>query len=180
VKDREAWCAAVCGVTKIQTWLRDWTTATYCAHVTYIILDINYISIKIFFVQFLCVFLPPLLKIFCFWSLPFLSFIVPIVVWNVPLISLIFLKICPVFPILLFSSTSLHCSFKKIFLFLLLFSGTLHTVVCVFPFFLCLSLLFFPQLFVKPPQTNTLSSCISFSLRWLGHCLLYIVTNLCL
>ena len=26
VKDREAWCAAVCGVTKIQTGLGDWTT----------------------------------------------------------------------------------------------------------------------------------------------------------
>ena len=26
VKDREAWCAAVLGVTKNQTWLSDWTT----------------------------------------------------------------------------------------------------------------------------------------------------------
>ena len=28
VKDREAWCAAVHGVSKIQTWLSNWTTAT--------------------------------------------------------------------------------------------------------------------------------------------------------
>ena len=26
VKDREAWCAAACGVTKSRTWLSDWTT----------------------------------------------------------------------------------------------------------------------------------------------------------
>ena len=29
VTDREAWCAAVCGVTKSQTQLSDWTTTTY-------------------------------------------------------------------------------------------------------------------------------------------------------
>ena len=45
----------------------------------------------------------------------------PILAWNVPLISQIFLKRSLVFSILLFSSTSLHCSFKKIFLFLLAF-----------------------------------------------------------
>ena len=28
VKHREAWCAAVHGVTKNQTWLSDWTTVT--------------------------------------------------------------------------------------------------------------------------------------------------------
>ena len=30
----------------------------------------------------------------------------------------------------------------------------------------CLSLLFLSQLFVKPPETTTLLSCISFSFRW--------------
>ena len=42
-------------------------------------------------------------------SIPFLSFIVPIFAWNVPLVSLIFLKRSLVFPILLFSSISSVC-----------------------------------------------------------------------
>ena len=41
-------------------------------------------------------------------SIPFLFFIVPIFAWNVFLVSLIFLKRSLVFPILLFSSISLH------------------------------------------------------------------------
>ena len=49
-------------------------------------------------------------------SLLFLSFIVPIFVWNVPLVSPVFLKRSLVFPILLLSSISLHCSLKKAFL----------------------------------------------------------------
>ena len=52
-------------------------------------------------------------------SLLFLSFIVPICAWNVPLVSLIFLKWSLIFPILLFSSVSLHCSLHKTFLSLL-------------------------------------------------------------
>ena len=72
---------------------------------------------KIFFVQFFCVSLPPLLNIFCFsMSTPFLSFIVPIFAWNVPLVALIFLKRSLVFPDILFSSISLHWSLRKAFL----------------------------------------------------------------
>ena len=52
-------------------------------------------------------------------SIPFLSFIEPIFAWNVPLVSLIFLKWSLVFPILLFSSISLHWSLRKAFLSLL-------------------------------------------------------------
>ena len=52
-------------------------------------------------------------------SLPFLSFIEPIFAWNIPLISLIFLKRSVVFPILLLSSISLHWSLRKAFLSLL-------------------------------------------------------------
>ena len=49
-------------------------------------------------------------------SIPFLSFIMPIFVWYVPLVSLIFLERSLVFPILLFSSISLHCLLRKAFL----------------------------------------------------------------
>ena len=51
--------------------------------------------------------------------LPFLSSTVPIFAWNGALISLIFLKRFLVFPIVLFPSISLHCSFKKVVLSLL-------------------------------------------------------------
>ena len=98
-------------------------------------------------------------------SLPFLFFIVPIFAWNIPLIAPIFLKRSPVYPILLFSSVSLLCSLKKAFLSLL---AILWNSACswVYPFLLCLSLLFLPQPFVRPPQTTTLLSCISFSWEW--------------
>ena len=52
-------------------------------------------------------------------SLPFLSFIVPIFSWNIPLVSPICLKRTVVLPTLLFSSISLHYSLKKAFLFIL-------------------------------------------------------------
>ena len=52
-------------------------------------------------------------------SIPFLSFIEPIFAWNVPLVSLIFLKRSLVFPILLFFSISLHWLLRKAFLSLL-------------------------------------------------------------
>ena len=49
----------------------------------------------------------------------FLSFIEPTSAWNVPLLSLIFLKRFVVFPILLFSSISFHWSLREVLLFLL-------------------------------------------------------------
>ena len=55
----------------------------------------------------------------CVRSIPLLSFIVPIFAGNVLLVSLIFLKRSLVFPILYFSSISLHWSLKKTFLSLL-------------------------------------------------------------
>ena len=43
----------------------------------------------------------------------------------------------------------------------------------IFPFLLCLSLLFFTQPFVRPPQTTILPCCISFSWEW------FLVTTSC-
>ena len=81
-------------------------------------------------------------------SITFLSFIVPIFAWNVPLVSLIFLKRSLVFPILLFFSIYLDWSLRKVFLSLLpilwisgfrwiylsfsplLFASLLFTVIC--------------------------------------------------
>ena len=47
-------------------------------------------------------------------SIPFLSFIEPIFARNDPLVYLVFLKRSLVFPILLFSSISLHWSLRKV------------------------------------------------------------------
>ena len=69
-------------------------------------------------------------------SIPFLSFTEPIFAWNVPLVSLIFLKRSLVFPILLFSSITLHWSLRKAFLSLhlsfspLLLASLLFTAIC--------------------------------------------------
>ena len=49
-------------------------------------------------------------------SIPFLFFIVPIFAWNVPLVYLTFLRRSLFFPILLFSSISLHWSLRKAFI----------------------------------------------------------------
>ena len=64
-------------------------------------------------------------------SLTFLSFIVPIFAWNVPLVSLIFLKRSLVFPILLFSSISLHWWLRKAFLSLLAIKNLAYLTVGV-------------------------------------------------
>ena len=90
----------------------------------------------------------------------------PIFAWNVPLVSLIFLKRFQIFPTLLFSSISLHWSLKKAFLSLLAILGTLHSNGNIFPFLFCFLLLFFSQVFVRPLQTAILLFCISFSWGW--------------
>ena len=102
-----------------------------------------------FFLQFFCVFLPPLLNIFYFCYIHIIS----IPYWahlcmKCPVVFLIFLKRSLVFPILLFPSISLHWSLGKAFLsllailwnsafrwvylsfFPLLFTSLLFTAIC--------------------------------------------------
>ena len=76
-------------------------------------------------------------------SILFLSFIKPIFAWNVPLVSLIFLKRSLVFPSLLFSYISLHWSLRKAFLSLLAihWNSTFRWVYFSFSSFLLASLL---------------------------------------
>ena len=95
-------------------------------------------------------------------SILFLCFIEPIFAWNVPLVSLIFLKRSLVFPILLFSSVSLHWSLRKAFLSLLaiLWNSAFKWVYLSFFPLLFTSL---SQLFVRPLQTAILLFCIYFS-----------------
>ena len=99
-------------------------------------------------------------------SIPFLTFIVLIFAWNVPLVSLIFLKRSLVFPSLLFSSISLHWSLRKAFLSLLAVLWNFAFKWVYLSFSPCFSFIFFSQLFVRPPQTILLLFCISFSWEW--------------
>ena len=101
-------------------------------------------------------------------SLAFLSFIVPILALNVPLIAPIFLRRSLVSSSLLFSFFFFFCivNLRRPSYLSLLFSGILHPVRYIFPFISCLSCLFFSQLFVRPPQTTTWPFCICFSLGW--------------
>ena len=84
-------------------------------------------------------FLPPVLNIFCFCYVLTISVLYQTqFAWNLLLVCLIFLTRSLVFPILLFSSISLHWSLGKAFLFLLaIFFGTLHSNGNIFPFLLC-------------------------------------------
>jgi len=98
-------------------------------------------------------------------SLLFLTFIVHIFAWNVPLVSLIFLKRSLAFPILLFSSIFLHC-FLKVFLSLLtvIWNSSFNWVyLSHFPLpftsLLCSAI-------CKASQTTIFSCCISFSRGW--------------
>ena len=96
-----------------------------------------------FLVQFFFVFLPRPLNIFCFCRfIQFLFFIEPIFAWNVPLVSLMFLKKSLVFPILCFPLFLCSGHWGKLSYLSSLWFGTLHSNGYIFLFLLCYSPLF--------------------------------------
>ena len=99
-------------------------------------------------------------------SIPFLSFIKPIFAWNIPLVSLIFLRRSLVFTILLFSSISLHWSLRKAFLSLLaiLWNSAFRWVYLSFSPLPFISLVF--SAIWKASSDNHLPSWISFYWGW--------------
>ena len=97
-------------------------------------------------------------------SIPFLSFIEPIFAWNVSLVSLIFLKGSLVFPILLFSSISLHWLLRKAFLSLLAIlwnSGEFYVILSTSQFFKISFLMILTSVY----DTNTASLSHSLTLE---------------
>ena len=123
------------------------------------------------FVQFILAFLPLLLISSASGrSLTLLSFIVPIFAWTVPLVAQIFLKSSILFTILLFSSNSCTVQLWRLSYLSLLFSRGLHSIGYIFPFFLCLSLLLFSQLFLRPPQATTFPSFFFLIFICSGFC----------
>ena len=141
VMDREAWHAAIHEVTTSRTWLSDWT------------------ELKIFLVQF-CVFLPFLIDSASIGFSPFLSFIVPIVEWNFPWYLQFNWRALLSFPFWCFPLFFCIVRWRRPSSLSLLYFGTLYSVGYTFPFLPCFSLLFSPQLFVKPSQTTPLYTFI--------------------
>ena len=82
-------------------------------------------------------------------SIPLLSLIVPIFARHVPLVSLIFLKRSLVFPFYFFPLFLCIKHWERLSYLSLLFFGTLHSNRYIFSFLLCLSVLFYSQLFVS-------------------------------
>ena len=110
-------------------------------------------------------------------SIPFLVFIFPILAWNIPLVSLIFLKRSLVFPMVLFSSVSLHWSLTKAFLSLLaiLWNSALRWVYLYFSHFPFASL--YSYLWGLLRQPFYLFAFLSLG-DGLDPCLLYNAMNL--
>ena len=112
-------------------------------------------------------------------SLLFLSSNFPLFTQSVPLLSPVFLKWSLVFPVLVFSFTSLHCSLKKALSLLAIVWNCAFSWLCLsFSPLLFASLLFLSYWGVKLPQTTILPSCLSFFADGFGHYFQYNDSNL--
>ena len=99
-----------------------------------------------------CIFLLPLFNLFCsFRSLAILSFFVPILAWKFPSYLQFSLRDFQFYPFCCFPVFLCVVPLRRPSYISLLFSGTLKSADTIFPSILCLSLVFFPQLFEKPP-----------------------------
>ena len=81
----------------------------------------------------------------------------PIFAWNVLFLSLVFLKRFPVFPILLFSSVSLHSSIKKVFFFKKNHYDLFKAILTFFFFLLYNIVLVLPYINMNLPRVYTCS-----------------------
>ena len=109
--------------------------------------------------------------------LPFLSLIVPNFAWNIPLLSLIFWKRCLFHSIVFFFFFFSCVAHLRSFVYLsLLFSGMPHSIGYIFPFLLCLLLLFSA---IFKGLLRQLICFLAFLYFWggFGHCVIYNVAN---
>ena len=136
--------------------------------------------VKIFFVQFFCIFLPPLLSTFCFCSVHTTSalYCAPLCMKCSLGISN-FLEEIYSLSYLLFSSISLHWSLRKSFLSLL---AILWNSAFKWEYLSLSSLIFTYLLFTamcRASETTILPYCICFWGDSLDPCLLINISNLC-
>ena len=116
--------------------------------------------IKTFLVQFFCVFLPLLLNLFCFCLVLVVSFL-----YCACLSMKYSLGLSNFLEISRLSHSIVFLYLFALFMFLSLLAILWNSVFTWV--YLSLSLLPFVSLLsIRPPQTTTLPSCISFSLGW--------------
>ena len=129
---------------------------------------------KTFFVEFFCLFLQPLLNLFCFCKVHTVSVLYCAhlgMKYSLGVSN--FLEEISSFPFYCFPLFLFIVHLSRLSYLSLLFFGTLLLVGYIFPFLHCLLLFFFSQLFVKPPQTTILASSIYFLLE------IFLVTTFC-
>ena len=103
-------------------------------------------------------------------SITFLSFIEPIFAWNVPLVTLIFLKRYLVVPILLFSIFHWIDHWERLSCLSLLFFGTLHSSGYIY--LSSSSLLFISLLFTALHKASSDSQFVFLYFSFLGMVLI--------